>query len=56
MKSEKEKAKEILQKRDEARKGLAPRREGKTGERAEKEEKKVADSALVVGLGAKRSG
>jgi hypothetical protein len=58
MKSEKEKAEEILKKREQARKGLAEHKdEGKdTIEEQEEREEKVADTALAVGLGLKRSG
>jgi hypothetical protein len=58
MKSEKEKAEEILKKREKARKGFAEHKdEGKdTIEEQEDREEKVADAALAVGLGLKRSG
>ena len=58
MKSEKEKAEEVLKKREMARKGLAEHKdEGEdTLEEQEEREKKIADAGLAVGLGMKRSG
>ena len=58
MKSEKEKAEEILKKREMARKGLAEHKdEGEDAlEEQEEREKKVADAGLALGLGLKRSG
>lgn len=58
MKSEKEKAEEILKKRENARKGLAEHKdEGEdTLEEQEERQKKIADASLAVGLGLKRSG
>ena len=56
MKTEKEKAEEILKKRERARKGFAETNdEGKDPlEEQEEGEEKVADAALAVGLGLKR--
>jgi hypothetical protein len=58
MKTEKEKAEEILKKRERARKGLAEHSdEGKDPfKEQEKREEKIADAGLAVGLGLKRSG
>ena len=58
MKSEKEKAEEILKKRERARKGIAEHKdEGEdTLEDQEERERKIADAGLAVGLGMKRSG
>ena len=58
MKSEKEKAEEILKKREMARKGIAEHKdEGEdTLEKQEEREEKVADAGLALGLGMKRSG
>jgi hypothetical protein len=58
MKSEKEKAEEILKKREMARKGLAEHKdEGEdTLEEQEERERKIANAGLTVGLGMKRSG
>jgi hypothetical protein len=58
MKSEKEKAEEILKKRERARKGLAEHKdEGEyTLEEQEEREEKIADAGLALGLGLKRSG
>jgi hypothetical protein len=56
MKSDKEKAEEILKKREMARKGLAEHKdegEDTAGEQEEREEK-IADAGLAVGLGLKR--
>ncbi len=58
MKSEKEKAEEILKKREMARKGLAEHKdEGvDTLEEQGEREKKIGDAGLALGLGLKRSG
>jgi len=58
MKSEKEKAEEILKKREMARKGLAEHKdEGvDTLEEQEEREKNIGDAGLALGLGLKRSG
>ena len=58
MKSEKEKAEEILKKREKARKGFAEHKdEGEdTVEEQEERQEKVADAGLALGLGLKRSG
>ena len=56
MKSDKEKAEEILKKRQMARKGLAEHKdEGEDrAEEEEKREEKIADAGLAAGLGLKR--
>ena len=57
MKSEKEKAEEILKKREKARKGIAEHKdEGEDTGEQEDREKKIADAGLALGLGLKRSG
>ncbi len=58
MKTDAEKAKEILKKRDRARKGFAETDdEGRDPLKdQEKREEKIGDNGLVVGLGMKRSG
>lgn len=58
MKTEKEKAEEILKKREMARKGLAEHKdEGEdTLEDQQEREEKVADAGLALGLGLRRSG
>lgn len=58
MKSEKEKAEEILKKREQARKGFSETNDdGKDPiEEQEDRAKKVADAGLAVGLGLRRSG
>ena len=58
MKSEKEKAEEILKKREVAPKGLAENKDEGEGtlEKQEERQKKIADVGLAVGLGLKRSG
>jgi hypothetical protein len=58
MKSEKEKAEEILKKREMARKGLAEHKDEGEGtlEKQEERQKKIADVGPAVGLGLKRSG
>jgi hypothetical protein len=58
MKTEKEKAEEILKKRERARKGFAETDgEGKDPlAEQENREEKIADSGVGVGLGLKRSG
>jgi hypothetical protein len=65
MKTDKEKAEEILKERERARKGIAVTNdEGKdplkkyqnTVEGEEDREEKIADAGLAVGLGLKRSG
>jgi hypothetical protein len=58
MKSEKEKAEEILKRREMARKGLAEHKdEGvDTLEEQEEREKNIGDAGLALGLGLKRSG
>ena len=57
-KTEKEKGKEILRKRERAQQGLKPKVEENSDPIAEEEdrEKKLAASGLVIGLGLKRSG
>jgi hypothetical protein len=65
MKTEKEKAKDVLKERERARKGFAVTNdEGKDPlglksdsiEDEEKREDRIADAGLAVGLGLKRSG
>ena len=58
MKTEREKAEEILKKRERARKGFAETDDEGKDPLAEQEnrEEKIADSGLAVGLGLKRSG
>ena len=55
--TDKEKADEILKKRERARKGFAEHAdEGRDPlEKQEKREEKIADSGVVLGLGMKRS-
>jgi hypothetical protein len=56
--TDKEKADEILKKRERARKGFAEHPgEGRDPlEKQEKRDEKIADSGVVLGLGMKRSG
>ena len=56
--TDKEKADEILKKRERARKGFAehPEEGSDPLEKQEKREEKIADSGVVLGLGMKRSG
>lgn len=56
--TDKEKADEILRKRERARKGFAEHPdEGRDPlKKQEKREEKIADSGVVLGLGMKRSG
>jgi hypothetical protein len=56
MKSDKEKAREILKERDNARKGIEPKRKGDAIERTEEREEKVAERGLAGALLVKRSG
>lgn len=58
MKTEKEKAEEILRKRELARKGLAEHKDDGRDpiEEQEEREEKIADAGLALGLGMKRSG
>ena len=58
MKTDKEKAEEILKKRERARKGFAEHPDdGKDPlEEQDEREEKAAQAGLVVGLGMKRSG
>jgi hypothetical protein len=58
MKTDEEKAKEILKKRERARKGFAETNdEGQDPlKNQDKREEKIADNGLVLGLGMKRSG
>lgn len=58
MKSDKEKAEEILKKREMARKGIAEHPDDGKDEIEEQEvrERKIADNALAIGLGMRRSG
>lgn len=58
MKDDKEKAREILRKREAAAKGLKPKeeRDPETLEDQDEREEKVADAGLALGLGLKRSG
>ena len=60
MKSDKEKAEEILAKRERARKGLAEHpdheQDGHAIEGQKTQEGKVDDAAVALGLGLKRSG
>lgn len=56
MESDKEKGREILKKREEARKGFAPKSKADSIEETEEKEKKVAARELPIGLGARRSG
>jgi hypothetical protein len=55
VKTEKEKAREILKKRDDARKGLKPDTEKNAIEREEETEEKIADRGLAVGVGMHRT-
>jgi hypothetical protein len=58
MKTEKEKAKEVLKKREMARKGLAEHKDegDDTLGKQEEREEKIAEAGLAVGLGLRRSG
>ncbi len=55
-KSDKEKGKDILKARDQAKKGLEPGAPEDAVEETEEREKEVAKDWLGVGLGVKRSG
>jgi hypothetical protein len=58
MKTDKEKAEELLKKREQARKGLAEHKdEGEDPiEEKEERERKIAENSLAVGLAIRRSG
>lgn len=58
MKTDKEKAEEILKKRELARKGLAEHPDDGTDpfEEQEDRQEKIADAGLAVGIGLRRSG
>jgi hypothetical protein len=56
MKSDKEKAREILKERDNARKGIAPKTKGDAIERTEEKEDEVAERGIAGALLVKRSG
>jgi hypothetical protein len=55
VKTEKEKAAEVIKKRDDARKGLKPAAKKDNIEQAEKAEHKIDDRALAVGVGVHRT-
>jgi hypothetical protein len=55
MKTDKEKAREILEKREKARKGLKPDSEKNAIEREDKVERKISDRGLAVGVGLHRT-